>query len=113
MSKRRVCVRGHVVADDNQYLDPAGRRVCRSCIRILQNRRRARRSLSCRASTYRRFAAVCERNGKSISGALEELLAPVIANEPDPGPDAFKAKSAKPEYGPVVPLDEAFPPRFL
>lgn len=77
------------------------------------SKRQTRQTTSWSGSTYRRIAAKAAAEGKSIAGWLEAIVAPHIDGIPDPGPDAYKAKSAKPEYGPVVPLEEAFPPRFL
>lgn len=106
----RMCVRGHVVAGDNLYVDPKGRHVCRECGRILQKRRKNRRSLSVRASTYRRLATLCERQGKTVSGFVEELLAPLIADIEDREPPkrpALRPTSSDP-VADLRAIEEAF-----
>jgi hypothetical protein len=52
------------------------------------SKRQTRRSISIKGATYRRFKARCEAEGASVSGRLEEILAPHIEGFPDPSPRA-------------------------
>jgi hypothetical protein len=49
-------------------------------------KRQTRRSISITGKTYRRLQAKCIREGVSISGWLEQAIAPHIEGIPDPGP---------------------------
>lgn len=73
-------------------------------------KKQSRRSISVAGSTYRRLAVVCEREGRSVSGRLEELIAPPIEGVEDPNPGAtYEPKKRKADEA----IEDAFPPRFL
>lgn len=112
----RVCKRGHVLTESNAYRGPDGALVCRACDRIRQKEmppEKKRRTVSTTGDRYRRFQVLAEREGKSVSNKLQEIIDPLIAGIPDPG--VRPRRESKPPAGPMDDLralDEAFGPRF-
>lgn len=63
-------------------------------------KKQTRRSISVKGSTYRRFKIRCEREGVSVSGAIEDLLAPLIEGIEDPGAEAYPLSRRRPQSSP-------------
>lgn len=64
-------------------------------------KKQTRRSISIKGTTYRRLATLCERNGRSVSNYIEELIEPWIIGIDDPGtPPKPKKPEPEPEPNP-------------
>lgn len=65
-------------------------------------KRQTRRSISLKGATYHRLKVKCDGEGVSVSGWLEDIIAPHIEGIADPGP-------TKPQPKPVAPAEEGDP----
>lgn len=58
-------------------------------------KRQTRRAISLRGITYQRLKNYCARDGRSVSGYLEEIVAEKLDAEGEPVPDRVDPKPEK------------------